>query len=560
VDRETIERLLVTIEGSSDLLRQELKKSGADVGSWSRSTEQQVGKADASFKKMAATLRTTLGVFGIGFGVAEIANFTASAIKSADAIGETARAAGFGAERFQRLSFVFRQNGVEAQEFEAAMRSANTRLGQFITTGAGPAAKAIEQLGLKQRILSGEIRTNEQFFDAAAEAISKVDNAAQQGALSAAIFTREVGGKMAPVFAQGAKAMNDAAAAATGIFNDSTVRQADELADAWERIGSAAGNWAKALAISQAHNIGRGLGIDELQETDRGELERLQDVIRANEGSTFNTEANRQGLARVRERIAELERKLRYEELINTPFITTRRVAPDDGLSEISVLGGARALPETADVFKQWQRMWSDEGLKEASATIAKMPEDLKKLPPEFNSAVAALDQYNKGLKEAEKEQKQLASAIEHGLQSAIASALRTGRLEFKDFLRDLAIDLASSAIAKGLMSIFSPASGGVAGFFGGLFGGGRASGGPVQKGKAYLVNEGKPELFWPGMSGSMIPVGAGGGNVTIYNSVTVNGRSEDAKETAAMANRAMADSSRQTVAKVKDLIRRRQL
>ena len=31
----------------------------------------------------------------------------------------------------------------DRQEFDAAMRTLNTRLGQFMTTGAGPAAKAI---------------------------------------------------------------------------------------------------------------------------------------------------------------------------------------------------------------------------------------------------------------------------------------------------------------------------------------------------------------------------------------------------------------------------------
>ena len=60
-------------------------------------------------------------------------------------------------------------------------------------------------------------------------------------------------------------------------------------------------------------------------------------------------------------------------------------------------------------------------------------------------------------------------------------------------------------------------------------FGGGRAVGGPVNAGTAYMVGEKGPELFVPRQSGTIIPNGSGGGN--IYVSVTGNFLSEDAAE-----------------------------
>ena len=60
-------------------------------------------------------------------------------------------------------------------------------------------------------------------------------------------------------------------------------------------------------------------------------------------------------------------------------------------------------------------------------------------------------------------------------------------------------------------------------------FGGGRATGGPVNAGTAYMVGEKGPELFVPRQSGTIIPNGSGGGN--IYVSVTGNFLSEDAAE-----------------------------
>jgi hypothetical protein len=56
------------------------------------------------------------------------------------------------------------------------------------------------------------------------------------------------------------------------------------------------------------------------------------------------------------------------------------------------------------------------------------------------------------------------------------------------------------------------------------VFGGGRATGGPVSSGTSYLVGEQGPELFTPKRNGSIIPNGSlGGGRGTVIN-LTVNG------------------------------------
>jgi hypothetical protein len=70
--------------------------------------------------------------------------------------------------------------------------------------------------------------------------------------------------------------------------------------------------------------------------------------------------------------------------------------------------------------------------------------------------------------------------------------------------------------------------AGGIGGFFGSLFGGlaGRASGGDVSAGSAYLIGEQGPELFLPRVSGSVVPhSGMGAGGVTINNYMNVDAR-----------------------------------
>ena len=70
-----------------------------------------------------------------------------------------------------------------------------------------------------------------------------------------------------------------------------------------------------------------------------------------------------------------------------------------------------------------------------------------------------------------------------------------------------------------------NPVVKGISGAIDNIFGGGRATGGPVSGGTTYLVGEKGPELFTPGSSGNIIPnnrLGGGGGGGTI--NITVNG------------------------------------
>ena len=118
------------------------------------------------------------------------------------------------------------------------------------------------------------------------------------------------------------------------------------------------------------------------------------------------------------------------------------------------------------------------------------------------------------------------ANAAGRSIETALARAIRTGSLGFDD-LRKVALttlaDIAASAIRTDLRSLFGGGAGGggilasLASAAGSLFGGapGRATGGPVTAGNAYLVGERGPELFVP-TAGGRIATGGGAGAVNI--------------------------------------------
>ncbi len=97
-------------------------------------------------------------------------------------------------------------------------------------------------------------------------------------------------------------------------------------------------------------------------------------------------------------------------------------------------------------------------------------------------------------------------------LENALVRALRTGKLGFDDLKRvalSALAEIASAAIRGGLDALFKGGGGlgGIASGLGSLLAGllgapGKAIGGPVSPGRAYLVGERGPELFVPTASG----------------------------------------------------------
>jgi hypothetical protein len=106
-------------------------------------------------------------------------------------------------------------------------------------------------------------------------------------------------------------------------------------------------------------------------------------------------------------------------------------------------------------------------------------------------------------------------------LENGLLSALRRGSLGFDDLKRVAfrALDeIASHALQSGLANLFGESGGGGLGglisqSLGALFGlPGRATGGPVSPGRAYLVGENGPEVFLPTAAGRIERGGFGDG------------------------------------------------
>ncbi|HTU11430.1 MAG TPA: tail tape measure protein [Allosphingosinicella sp.] len=154
------------------------------------------------------------------------------------------------------------------------------------------------------------------------------------------------------------------------------------------------------------------------------------------------------------------------------------------------------------------------------------------------------------------------ASADQAGrmLENALVRALRTGKLGFDDLKRvalSAMAEIASAAIRTGLDALVSGGKGGsglsgLASLAANLFiafagAPGKAIGGPVSPGRAYLVGERGPELFVPTASGRIETHGSGG-NRDVRLSITINAPAGSEVQALRASGRQVARAVRQAL------------
>lgn len=173
---------------------------------------------------------------------------------------------------------------------------------------------------------------------------------------------------------------------------------------------------------------------------------------------------------------------------------------------------------------------------EEASETMRAMADDLERTVREDIVPLAAVMEES------------FASAS-RSIADELEKAARSGTLSFKSMVQEILADLAGLAAETLIRQPLEAALGRVFSGFGGAFGGGRAGGGFVAPGNAFLVGENGPEMFVPPQSGRIAPLGGGAGNVTVNLHMPQTGDAESyrrsAPQIAAALQRALARANR---------------
>lgn len=165
----------------------------------------------------------------------------------------------------------------------------------------------------------------------------------------------------------------------------------------------------------------------------------------------------------------------------------------------------------------------------------------------ELDAAVAGAIPELEDLGDAMQETESFADSLGMTFSSAFEDAIVGGKkfsevikgLE-QDILRMVTRKMVTEPLADMFGNMFGGGSGG-GGIFSKLFGGARASGGPVESGRAYLVGERGPELFMPRQSGRIQASGAGGITINVHGVTDADSFRRSRTQVAAAAQFALA-------------------
>jgi hypothetical protein len=560
---EDTNTLILKFQADTELARAELKQLVGTLGSTAAEVDQRLARIEAGFSRANKGISTAAVAIGSALGTiagnllaqvpSALIQLTQASVEAAGSIKNTAEQLGITTDQLQDFRLGASKAGVEVNQADAALDKFVQTTGKA-ASGNRAAVDSFKAIGVEIADANGNLKPFSTLLPEVFDGIAKLPDPARQAAAAIALFGAN-GDDLLPFLRQGSQGINDLAAASEALG----LKLSPETIDRLDKLGNKADEIRKVITVQLASAIGENA-----------------DAILALGSAAQNAIAGVAGLLRQMQAIKLLVSKgdintllfSSAEELeaIATPKgrldYANKRLADLQGGDRPSLIPGARAERDAA--FEAYLAstfpLSGPAGAGAAGGKVTppkatggggrksagKAPKaeltpaqqrDLADFTPTAETLAGLLDpgqlQSSLGvLKEIQTIAVDL-SNVEIIDPQALEAANRFGEnlsrnlaqaIVLGDNLGDALVNAfqaaAAEAIASGLFDLltgaFSSILGG-GGFLSGLFGGARATGGPVGPGKAFLVGERGPELFVPSGNGNIIAnkfMGGGGGAV----------------------------------------------
>jgi hypothetical protein len=538
-----------------------------------------VKRADESGKKIGELAEIAFA----GVAVGAIGEAIKKAIEFGDEIGKAATKAGVGAKQMSELAFAARMSDVDIGSLSEALKKMQVNLSQA-STGNKTVTETLAALGLTLGQIKG-LQADEQ-FELIADRISKLKDPADRARAAVELFGK-AGANLLPLLTQGSEGIKAAREEAQRLglsFDENMVKKLQEGDDALKKLSATWDGWMARVAIGAVH-VGQAL---DLVDKDKiGEIQDALDAAKSRQDRMGDT-GDLAGMRRQAEIIDSLNRQLAaltHQEsghgaihFEGAPGFGSGLATEEDRNKKLQ--RGATpeyaAFEQNAQFFKQLDDEIEQhhKDMEENRLALSKSTESgiRDALEDTKTADKNAIDEYVSGIERANEKLGSMSVYAEEAarnMQDAFADFLfdpfshgLKGMLSgFIDVIRRM---IAEAAAAKIFETVFgkqdkATGSGGASGFFSAamdaFFGGHKAEGGPIQKGKWYIAGEHGPEPIWGGGPGAYaMGYGGGGGGTTIHNYVTLTGSNTVTQDQLA---RALKQSNDQMAATVRNDKRR---
>lgn len=229
-------------------------KVGADVSGLNRGarqTESTLTKLGGHARLIAGGL-AALGAAAVAAGAAMVTGLVKSGLEAIDAQAKLAQTVGGTIDSVRALQIAAEGAGISTQEMTGNLQRMNRRLGEIVSSGAGPAAEWIKRLGLNAQELI-DMPLDERVA-AIADEISELGSTAEMASAAFAIFG-DAGLRMVPMLQQGGDAIRAAAKEVDEFglsLSEVDAAQVEAANDAMSRIGRVMESFRNQITVALA--------------------------------------------------------------------------------------------------------------------------------------------------------------------------------------------------------------------------------------------------------------------------------------------------------------------
>lgn len=398
------ERLIVALEARiRDFERNMAKAERTGTRSYQNLTRQSgsaTGRMErdmvTSTQRMNAALATTssrIGSFGRAFvagavvtGVAAFTSQMKRAISSMAELGAQADRAGLDVESFQEWAYVADQNRIGIDALVDSFKEMNLRIDEFIVTGAGPAAEALERLGYDADELAQAIKDPTALMDDLIRRMRDLDRAGQIR-VADEIFGGTGGEQFVRLMDEGARSLQSLrqeARTSGTVIDAELIDRAEEIDRRFREITATVRTFFQTMVI-EAVDAGREIG------SVRAEIEEMFRNIEQARG--LLGDGAFEALTEDAEAAGENELSIRRLRQVYEQFgDTVRTVIPE--LQRASQLARTYGYDELAgDLGSASEEMTTlVEGLRDGSVNAEDFESRMSDLTSETEAALAVLE------------------------------------------------------------------------------------------------------------------------------------------------------------------------
>lgn len=532
-----------------------------------------LGKAVGMAERTASKFTSIFRGLAVGAGGLGLASLAGQAISLGDELQKGAARAGVSAGEFSKLAAAAKQADVDIGTLSRGLKEMQKTISEA-GTGSKTAIDSLDAIGLSVDQLRQLSPTKQ--LEAIADGLNSIADPADRSRRGAEILGKAYL-DLVPALQGGAAGLRALVAEQVRLGNTFSDEQIARLADADDAIKRLKASWsgfattltalvAPALTsvLNQLAEMSASKSLDDIEDRLRI-LRGARDSIPVffnfgyidGAGRVLGPEALDKEIARL-ERVAALQSGRRSRGRGSAPATLASRVQADAEAATAATEALVSKTQQLGDLNislnARAAELVNGRGLLDFT--------DLEGSILESTEGIA--DRMGEALKEPFTELTPYAEQAARNMQDTFAEFLFD---PFQDGIKGMLkgfIDVIRRMVAEAAAAkIFgSKKSGGfglgdfITGVVGGLFGGGKAAGGPVSAGTSYLVGERGPELFTPRGSGHITPNHAMGG---VVQNITVDARGATVDAIRAIPA-AMAEAKRQAVAEVQELVRRGRL